>query len=137
MRTGGQGRKCAFPNFPTRSLRTDQWTNGQTDGWKKPLIVACLQLKRMWYYVSSSTVILGYHYLSTFLFLLHDVLSLKYKFHDLSLIKPFVEFPLFITTPRWLWWKNWNFVTLGPKSGHFALEIWPKIYEIMKLELKS
>ena len=28
-------------------------------------------------------------------------------------------------------------VILGPKSGHFAFEIWPKIHEIIKLELKS
>ena len=53
-------------------------------------------------YVSLSTVILGYHYLSAFFILIHDVLSLKYKFHHLSLIKPFADFPLFITTPRWL-----------------------------------
>ena len=28
-------------------------------------------------------------------------------------------------------------VTLGPKLGHFAFEICPKIHEIIKLELKS
>ena len=33
-RTGGQGRKCAFLHFRTRSLPTD----GRTDGWTKPLI---------------------------------------------------------------------------------------------------
>ena len=54
-------------------------------------------------YVSSSTVILGYHLFSAFLFLIHDVLSLKYKFHHLSLIKSTVDFPSFITTVRWLW----------------------------------
>ena len=36
---------------------------------------------------------------------------------------------------------KWHFlvilVILGSKSGHFALEIWPKIHEIIKLELKS
>ena len=42
LRTGGQGRKCAFSHFPTRSLPTDQWTDGptdqRTDGRTKPLI---------------------------------------------------------------------------------------------------
>ena len=36
LRTGGQGRKCTFSYFSTRSLRTngrtDQPTNGRTDG---------------------------------------------------------------------------------------------------------
>ena len=31
LRTGGQGRKCAFSHFPTRSSRTDGRTNGRTD----------------------------------------------------------------------------------------------------------
>ena len=86
---------------------------------------------------SSSTVVLGYRNLSAFFLLIHDVLSLKYKFHHLSLLKPFAEIHLSITTPRWLWWKCWNLVTLGSKSGHFGFEIWPQIHEIMKLELKS
>ena len=88
-------------------------------------------------YVFSSTVVLGYHNWSAFFLLIHDVLSLKYEFHHLSLLKPFAEIHLSITTPRWLWWKCWNLVTLGSKSGHFGFEIWPQIHEIMKLELKS
>ena len=36
---------------------------------------------------------------------------------------------------------KWHFfvilVILGSKLGHFAFEIWPKIHEIIKLELKS
>ena len=30
LRTGGQGRKCAFSHFSTRSLRTNGWTDGRT-----------------------------------------------------------------------------------------------------------
>ena len=54
-------------------------------------------------YVSLSTVILGYHNWSAFFLLIHDVLSLKYEFQHLSLLKPFAEIHLSITTPRWLW----------------------------------
>ena len=32
LRTGGQGRKCAFSHFSTRWLRTDRRTDGPTDG---------------------------------------------------------------------------------------------------------
>ena len=59
LRTGGQGRKCAFSHFPTRSLRTDgptdQRTNGPTDqrtdgrtdkASNRDNRVACPQLKR-------------------------------------------------------------------------------------------
>ena len=42
-------------------------------------------------YVSSSTAILGYHYFSASLLLIHDVLSLKYKIHHHSLPKTTVE----------------------------------------------
>ena len=31
LRTGGQGQKCTFSHFSTRSPRTDQPTNGRTD----------------------------------------------------------------------------------------------------------
>ena len=31
-RTGGQGRKCTFSHFPTRSPRTDRPTDRPTDG---------------------------------------------------------------------------------------------------------
>ena len=37
LRTAGQGRKCAFSHFSTRSpLRTDQWTDGQS------LLLSCV-----------------------------------------------------------------------------------------------
>ena len=46
-RTGGQGRKCVFSHFPTRSPQTnrptDQPTNGRTD--KASYRVACPRLK--------------------------------------------------------------------------------------------
>ena len=43
LRTGGQGRKCAFYHFSTRSLRTDGPTDGPTD--KASYRVACPQPK--------------------------------------------------------------------------------------------
>ena len=38
-RTGGQGRKCVFSHIPTRSPRTDRWTD------KASYRVACSRLK--------------------------------------------------------------------------------------------
>ena len=43
LRTGGQGRKCAFSHFSTRSLRTNGTTHQRTD--KASHRVACPQLK--------------------------------------------------------------------------------------------
>ena len=47
LRTGGQGRKCAFSQFSTRWLRTDRRTDGPTDRRtdKASYRVACPQLK--------------------------------------------------------------------------------------------
>ena len=45
LRTGAQGRKCAFSHFSTRAhQRTNQRTDGRTD--KGSYRVACPQLKR-------------------------------------------------------------------------------------------
>ena len=45
LRTGGQGRKCAFPHLSTRVHRpTDQPTDGRTN--KASYRVACPQLKK-------------------------------------------------------------------------------------------
>ena len=47
------------------------------------------------------------------------------------------KFGLFITTKRWFWWKWYILVISAVKLGYFLLEIWLKIHEIIKLELKS
>ena len=44
LRMGGQGWKCAFSHFSTQAWRTNRRTNQPTDGWTKPLRVACPQL---------------------------------------------------------------------------------------------
>ena len=46
LRTGGQGRKCVFSHFSTRSPPTNQPTDQRTD--KASYRVACPQLKRWW-----------------------------------------------------------------------------------------